>query len=184
MTETSVIFLNGASSSGKTTLAKALQMRLDEPYVFMAEDMFFSAFPQRQYAEADFMRYGMRLYTGFTRSVRALVDCGNLVIVDTVAWVPGSLEAFVEALWDMPVCAVGVHCPLTVLEERERQRGDRGVGLARKQFDVVHANALYDVEINTAEMTQAQCMDRIVDVAQQLPSPHAFARMKQRAKST
>ena len=34
-----VIFLNGASSSGKSSLAHALQERLEKPYLFVAEDM-------------------------------------------------------------------------------------------------------------------------------------------------
>ena len=69
------------------------------------------------------------------------------VIVDTVAWNPGSLAGFVDALWDIQVFAVGIHCALPLLEERERQRGDRSPGLARRQSEVVHRNAHYDFEI-------------------------------------
>jgi chloramphenicol 3-O phosphotransferase len=123
-----VIFLNGASSSGKSTLARALQLRLEKPYIYFAEDMFFGGFPNREYSETDYMSYGLRLYEGFTQCVRTMIACKNRVIVDTVAWNPGSLAGFVRALSDVQVFAVGVHCPLPVSEQRERGRGDRSVG--------------------------------------------------------
>ena len=38
MQDTSIIFLNGASSSGKTTLGRALQQTLDQPYFYLSSD--------------------------------------------------------------------------------------------------------------------------------------------------
>jgi len=42
------------------------------------------------------------------------------------------------ALHRLRVLFVGVRCPLAVAEQRERERGDRLVGLARGLFDGVH----------------------------------------------
>ena len=131
MTDIQVVFLNGPSSSGKSSLAHGLQQRLAVPYVFFPEDMFFSGLPGREYTDAEGYLYGSRLYNGFTRCVRTMVESDNRVIVDTVAWNPGGLSGFVEALWDLKVFAVGVYCDLAVLEDRERLRGDRSTGLAR-----------------------------------------------------
>ena len=38
MSEGTIIFLNGASSSGKTSIARALQRRLAEPYLLVGPD--------------------------------------------------------------------------------------------------------------------------------------------------
>jgi chloramphenicol 3-O phosphotransferase len=152
-----VIFLNGASSSGKSSLAHALQLRLEKPFIYFAEDMFFSALPAREYPQSDSFRYGSRLYSGFTQCARTLTECGNRLIVDTVAWNPGSLDGFVNALWDTHVFAVGVHCPLSILEVREQERKNRSLGLARKQLELVHLDALYDFEVNTATMESSAC---------------------------
>jgi len=38
MSKGKVICLNGVSSSGKSTLAKSLQEKLNEPYYLMSED--------------------------------------------------------------------------------------------------------------------------------------------------
>lgn len=43
MAETSIIFLNGASSSGKTTLGRALQAALEEPYFYLSSDQLVQA---------------------------------------------------------------------------------------------------------------------------------------------
>ena len=178
MENAQVIFLNGPSSSGKSSLAHALQLRLDKPYLFVAEDMFFGMLPNRDFPQATYMRYGQRLYNGFAACARTLVDCGNSIIIDTVAWNPGSMAEFVRALWDVRVFAVGVHCPLSVLEERERQRGDRGVGLARRQYATVHKDALYDLEIDTSTLTSEAAAERVIIAMAEAASAHAFARMK------
>jgi chloramphenicol 3-O phosphotransferase len=52
---------------------------------------------------------------------------------------------------------VGVFAPLEILEARERQRGDRTVGLARWQYDRVHKGIAYDLEIDTATATAEEC---------------------------
>lgn len=180
LSENQIIFLNGPSSSGKSSLARALQLHLEKPYLYVAEDMFFDTLPKREFPQDDYLRYGWRLYNGFTRSIRTLIDCHNRVIVDTVAWNPGSLSGFVEALWDRSVFAVGLHCPLTVLEAREQERNNRSIGLARQQFDLVHKDALYDLEIDTSSMSSDACAEKIIQAMQTAPTPHAFARMKQR----
>jgi chloramphenicol 3-O phosphotransferase len=180
MTDVQVVFLNGPSSSGKSSLAHGLQQRLAIPFIFFPEDMFFSGLPGREYTEAEGHLYGSRLYSGFTRCVRTMVESGNRVIVDTVAWNPGSLTGFVDALWDLSVFAVGIRCDLAILEERERLRGDRSTGLARRQYGKVHQDALYDIEIDTSVADIDVCARLVADAMLAPTTPHAFARMKQR----
>ena len=180
MIDTQVVFLNGASSSGKTSLARALQCQLEQPFIHFAEDMFFSARPIREYSLAEDLYYGSRLYNGFTQCVRTMVNCDNRVIVDTVAWTPGSLAGYVIALWDINVFAVGIHCAIDILENRERQRKDRPIGLAKRQNDLVHRNALYDLEIDTSNIDIDMCAKRIVNAVNMHTSQHAFAQMKHR----
>lgn len=179
MQQNQVIFLNGASSSGKSSLARALQLCLEKPYIYLAEDMFFDALPWREYSQADYFRYGSRLYSGFTQCVRTLANCENRVIVDTVAWNPGSLAGFVDCtLGYSGFC--GRYCALPLLEERERQRGDRSPGLARRQSEVVHRNAHYDFEIDTSNLQINVCAQLVVDAIKNTNTTRAFAIMKQR----
>ena len=48
---------------------------------------------------------------------------------------------------------IGIHCPTEILVRRERERGDRVVGLANSQLDFVHKGIKYDLEINTHNNT-------------------------------
>lgn len=42
-----IIYLNGVSSAGKTTLSKTLQERLTEPYYWMSMDTFMNMTPKK-----------------------------------------------------------------------------------------------------------------------------------------
>ena len=153
-----MILLNGASSSGKSTLAKALQTRLETPHLHVAEDTFWAMLPERDLP----FDVRFRTYYGFMGAVAALARAGNCVIVDTVADDKDAWAEFARLLEGVGVLAVGVRCALETLEARERERGDRGVGTARRQFETVHAHCRYDVEVDTSAMTIEACVDAIV----------------------
>jgi chloramphenicol 3-O phosphotransferase len=64
-------------------------------------------------------------------------------------------------LGDFELFRVGVFAPLDVLETRERERGDRLIGLARWQYDRVHKGMRYDLEIDASRATPMACAERI-----------------------
>ncbi|MGO4842853.1 hypothetical protein AB4144_62330, partial [Rhizobiaceae sp. 2RAB30] len=58
-------------------------------------------------------------------------------------------QAYCDLLSPFGLCRVGVFAPLDVLEDRERRRGDRLIGLARWQYERVHRDMVYDLEVDT-----------------------------------
>lgn len=60
---------------------------------------------------------------------------------------------------------VGVNAPLPVLEQREKERGNRIQGSARGQFHKVHVNATYDLEINTHQTSVSENAEKIKSLA-------------------
>lgn len=172
-----VILLNGASSSGKSTLAHLLQQHLDEPYVYLAEDDFWAKFPQRGRASDEAFEYRFRLYYGFLHCIAALAQCGNYVIVDTVADDRAALLKCARLLQETTVLFVGVHCALSVLEAREQARGDRTPGTARRQFERVHSHGRYDVEVDTSQATPEACVAAILHAAQTQTTPSALCEL-------
>jgi chloramphenicol 3-O phosphotransferase len=131
-----VIFLNGASSAGKTSLAKALQQILDEPYLHVALDTFFDMVPSRYVVGEEpwtITETVATMIAGFHRAIAALAEAGNNVIVDQVLPEPPWLRECAELLSDCQVVFVGVRCALAELERREAARGDRSPGLAQFQ---------------------------------------------------
>jgi len=97
---------------------------------------------------------------GMRRAMAALADAGNNLIVDDAMMDSDSAE-YAEALSGHRVSWVGVHAPLEVLEEREQRRGDRDIGLARWLFDRVHKGVAYDLELDTANASAAECAARV-----------------------
>lgn len=157
MTTPDILFLNGTSSSGKTTLSKLLQDQLEEVYLHVPLDAFGAMFPPGKLGDKELCSSSAPLlFEGFYRSVAALVSCGNKVIVDTVAQ-EHQKGIFVSLFEPFDVVYIAVRCPLDELEKREKERGDRSVGLARSQFAEVHSFLRYDVEVDTHKQTAQEC---------------------------
>jgi chloramphenicol 3-O phosphotransferase len=94
--------------------------------------------------------------------VRALVDNGNAVIFDHVLHDEVMHQSCRSAFAGLDVLSVGVTCPVEILEQRERARGDRVLGRARGLAEVVHSFMSYDVTVDTGAMSTAQCVAAVL----------------------
>lgn len=103
---------------------------------------------------------------------------GNNVIVDDVLQKRTLLTECIAILAGLPLCFVGVRCPTVITAQRERERGDRLLGLATWQAERVHRGAIYDVEVDTSLLSPDQCVERIVTCLNDQPTPTAFERMR------
>ena len=165
-----IILLNGTSSAGKTTLARALQARLETPYLHVCIDAFEEMMPKHLASGEVFAR----ILSGFHHSIRALALASNDLIVDHVlvedepplGWVPECLGLIA----DFPVHLVGVRCPLGEAERREAARGDRPAGLARWQSERMHRRVTYDVEIDTSCYAPDEAAAAILTVLSRPPT--------------
>ncbi len=92
-----IIWLNGASSSGKTTLAKELQRLLDDQFMHVCFDAFYQMLPaQFKPLTADDSRYVEKVHLGFEYAIPALARAGNRLIVDYPFHYPDSLPRCLE----------------------------------------------------------------------------------------
>jgi chloramphenicol 3-O phosphotransferase len=175
-----VIFLNGTSSSGKTTIAKALQDKLEEPYMYVSVDDFFHMYPEKylnptNQDEAIILSHLIpTVVSGLHKCVASLAQSGNNVLVDHVLQENGWLKECVENWKDLDVLFVGVRCPLRIAEQREKERGDRNIGTAQYQFERVHSHGLYDLEVDTSVLDVNECVTRIMALINNTPKKLAF----------
>ena len=184
-----VIYLNGASSAGKTTLAEALLSILQEPYLHFSINLF-DELPSRKQMQRGLVPDIAYLELGFTRCIEALASSGNNIIVDDVIAPPQDLPSGQEfdsrdllrqrvtILSPFDVFFVKVFCPLDELERRESVRRDRTTGLARFQFGRVHQHAIYDVEVDTSKETPEVLASRVLDALEN-EKDRAFAQMRE-----
>jgi chloramphenicol 3-O phosphotransferase len=96
-------------------------------------------------------------------AVRTLIDHGNPVIFDHVLHDRAMYESFRDATAGLDVFAVGVICPLDILEMRERARGDRVLGRARGLAEVVHSFCSYDVMVDTGAVPREACVQKVLE---------------------
>lgn len=174
-----VIVLNGVGSVGKSVTAKALQAIASAPFLRVSMDSFFEMLPEGmighpdgvvfQTAERDgepsvAIRTGPvmeRTMRGMRHAIAAMAHQGNDLIVDDVMLGRGEAQEYCDLLAPFELRFVGFFAPLDILEARERQRGDRLIGLARWQFDRVHDGLSYDLEIDTTTASPTDCAHRI-----------------------
>ena len=181
-----IIYLNGPSSSGKTTLAKALQQTLPDPYLHLGIDKIIGFMPkklndfeggpaplgfswERATDPTGHPTYHIQAGPFAKKIVRTLKDIVLLLasqhynlIIDDIAFGAIEIQSWKEILKNYRVLYVGIVTPLEILEDRERARGDRIIGSARGQYSQVHENASYDLELDTHVHTIEENVAKIV----------------------
>jgi chloramphenicol 3-O phosphotransferase len=199
-----IIFLNGCSSAGKSTLARALQFLSEKPYLLIGIDTFFHMMPSAYVGFGDkadqgfhfipehddlgpLMRiengpYGQALGKTIPKVIQTLADDGHDIILDEVLFGDESLNRYVGALKDHTVYFIGVMCDLKTLQEREILRGDRALGLGRDQIGRVHVpERSYDMIIDTTCTSAFDCGKAILKFIDENPNPQSFKQKETRA---
>lgn len=161
-----IIFLNGATSSGKTTIAKLLQSKIEEPFWHISIDHLRESgvLPLERFNSGEFNWQESRenFFKGFHLSLRAYIEAGNNLIVEHIIETKEWKNFLIEQFKDTDLFFIGIHCPLKELERRETERGDRPIGGARKDFEIIHAFNKYDLELD-ATLPPEQNTELILD---------------------
>lgn len=181
-----IIVLNGASSSGKTTLARAMQSIWNAPLHHLQHqlDAFRAMEPPRYWD--DWQRLDQpsveRMLGGLCSAMHAAMreysKHGLQVVFDTALTNPAARRRLIDDLVDVPVYLVGVHCSLPELVRRESVRGDKRSGLAASQADGIHRHMLYDYEVDTTERKPDEAACDLARWFFEGPAPSAFNRLK------
>lgn len=175
---TDIVLLNGVGSAGKSSIARALQEIAVEPFLHVQMDAFLDMLPQALQNHSDAFSFemgqslgkpmvaiqagpvGQRLMHGMRQAIAAMAAAGNNLVVDDVM-LNGRIDEYRASLSGFSLHVVGVFASLETLEERELQRGDRMIGLARWQYDRVHQGIDYDLRIDSDSATPQECAQRI-----------------------
>lgn len=170
-----IIYINGPSSSGKTTLAKGLQQELDEPFLHIGIDRVIGMMPEKlnnwvggpaplgfswkesiddtghPISEIQTGPFARKMVQTFIEIVVTMAKMGHYIIIDDVSFGKSQVDLWREALKEYKVLWIGIQAPLRVLEAREKERSNRIFGSARAQYFQVHKDVVYDLALDSSE---------------------------------
>lgn len=183
-----IFFLNGPSSSGKTTLAKNLQWKLEFPYLHIGLDHLISMMPAKinnwegEVAQGGFWwrrikdmkgqwfsyiqegPFAKKLSRLFRRLVLSMIDQGYFLIIDDVCTIKKQLLLWKKTLSPFLVMYIRVTADADILEERGLSRGNRIAGCGRAQREMIHQDIdWYDVEIDTTHSSPDACACQLIE---------------------
>ncbi len=192
-----IIYLNGPSSSGKTTLAKALQQACAQSFLHVGIDKIIDWMPEKvnnwtggtshlgyswkedkdhlgfPIQELQVGPFAKKIQKTFQEVILTLAREGHYVIIDDVSFGKDQVDSWRELLKEFSVLWVGIKSPLPVLEQREKERRNRIIGSARGQFYKVHTDISYDLEIDTHHNAINEAVSRIQSLVSFSHSPSA-----------
>jgi len=197
-----IVLLNGAPRSGKSSIARALQERLDGVWINFGVDAAMAMQPAA-IAPGIGLRPGgerpdleplvQQLYGALFNSLAAYAQAGvNIVsdvgIHDAYSQPLGILDDATRRLAGLPALFVGVTAPIETIMARRNADARGGYYAAgdgvpepvRLWQDAPHAHGIYDLSIDTGAMSPEQAADAIGDLVRDWPAVTAFERLRGR----
>lgn len=174
-----MILLNGASSSGKSSIGRALLRVLTDPWFLFPVDSLGamrSTDRTRAHDERETETILRRTRMGYHRAVAGVASVGNDVIMDYPLSEPWRLQDLLVVLDGYDVTLVDVCCDAEELDRRERARGDRPHGLTRSQCVFRHEDR--DITVDTTRTRANVCATTIADQVCGLGPRKAFDRLR------
>jgi chloramphenicol 3-O phosphotransferase len=164
-----IIVLNGGSSSGKSSIARALQAILPEPWISISIDDLVDALPPSLTDDGPGITFGQQgevtvgdafrqIEDAWMTGVAAMARAGARIVLDDV-FLSGadSQDRLRTHLDGLDVLWVGVRCDPDIAAAREIARGDRVSGMAALQAETVHLGVAYDIEVDTSQSEPNDC---------------------------
>ena len=122
-----IILVNGTSSAAKSTLAKALGLRLESQFHYYASDQLVDEGFRPMDKEVSY-RWRQAFFDSFHRSIPAFASVGIDLLVEHIVEEQSWADDLKVLLAPFDVFWVGVHAPTAEIERRENLRGNRHIG--------------------------------------------------------
>lgn len=160
-----IIFLNGVTSSGKTSIVEALQSREDVFFYVVANDLFQEMIGEN-YLRTDYWKYLSEVIIMMYHTAKLYSDMGKNVLIDGILVEREELKPhyhqLLEICKDNPLDIVEVYCPLDICRQRNILRGDRYETQSQEQNELMSENIRYSVKVDTSVCSPEECAEKIV----------------------
>jgi len=160
-----IIFLNGVTSAGKTSIVEALQEREDIFFYVVANDLFEEMVGEK-YLRENYWKYLSEVIIMMYHTARLFSDMGKNVLIDGIlverAEITPHYQQLREILKNNPLDLVEVYCPLEICRERNVIRGDRYESQSEEQQELMAKDIKYSMRVDTSVYSAAECADQIM----------------------
>jgi chloramphenicol 3-O phosphotransferase len=174
-----IVLFNGPSSSGKTTLTKAVGGRLRTPWLVMPVDLFHQirTRPEERMTGRQLQNVLHRTRAAYHRAIVGAAACGCDVLADHVLSEPWRLDDLLGLSAGLDVLLVHVTCDASELRRREKARGDREPGAALTQQRLVFAHGDSDLTVDTTHGPDEPAA-AVLELIRNPPQDRAFDRLR------
>jgi len=160
-----IIFLNGVTSAGKTSIVQALQER-DDIFFFAVSNDMFQKMVGSKYLHRNYWEYLREVIIMMYHTTKLYSDMGKNVLIDGMLLEKSEIKPHYqqlrEILNDNPLDLVEVYCPLEICRQRNIIRGDRYEKQSEEQHQLMAKNIQYSVKVDTSKNSSKECAEIIV----------------------
>lgn len=160
-----IIFLNGVTSSGKTSIVEALQNREDCCFYVVANDLFQEMVGER-FLRDNYWQHLSRVILLMYHTAKLFSDLGHDVLIDGILVerpeIAPHYKQMMDILAENPLSIVEVACPLDICRARNIARGDRYESQSEEQAALMASEIPYVLTVHTDINTPHECADIIV----------------------
>lgn len=160
-----IIYLNGVTSSGKTSIVEALQKRRDVFFYVVANDLFQEMIGE-DYLKEDYWKYLGEIIIMMYHTAKLFSDLGKNVIIDSILverdGIASHYDRMKAILRDNPLDIVEVYCPPELCRQRNIERGDRYETQSDEQAELMAADIQYSLQVDTSRLSPDECADAIL----------------------
>jgi len=161
-----IIFLNGVTSSGKTSIVDALQ-EYEEPFFYVVANDLFEQMVGERFLRQDYWKHLGEVIIMMYHTAKLYSDMGKNVLIDGILVerdeVRPHYRQLMDILKDNPLDVVEVYCPLEICRERNIARGDRYETQSEEQAALMAKGIRYTMRVDTSQNTPEECAAQIVE---------------------
>ena len=160
-----IIYLNGVTSSGKTSIVEALQDRRDAFFYVVANDLFQEMVGEK-YLQEDYWKYLSEVIIMMYHTAKLYSDMGKNVLIDSILVerdeIKPHYQQLLEIMKDNPMDIVEVYCPLEICRQRNIERGDRFENQSDEQALLMSKDIKYKFKVDTSVDSPEECAEQII----------------------
>ena len=160
-----IIFLNGVTSSGKTSIVEAMQSYSEPFFYVVANDLFENTIGDK-HLQSDYWKYLSEVIIIMYQTAKIFSDNGKHVLIDGILVERPELQPHYDKVKDIftgyPLEIVEVFCPIDLCRKRNIERGDRREEQSEEQLKIMAQNIRYSCSVDTSLNTPDECAETII----------------------